>query len=76
MLFVIVHFSTQNQIDSIHSSRWQFVEFVHSLYSCILTSQVSIQFLCPTKLVIILILVRKIKARGAARSQSYTSRVV
>ena len=23
------------------------VEFVHSQYSCILTSQVSIQFLCP-----------------------------
>ena len=29
------------------------VEFVHSQYSCILTSQVSIQFLCPTKLLII-----------------------
>ena len=29
------------------------VEFVHSQYSCILSSQVSIQFLCPTKLSII-----------------------
>ena len=26
------------------------VEFAHSQCSCILTSQVSIQFLCPTKL--------------------------
>ena len=26
------------------------VEFVHSQYSCILTSQVSTQYLCPTKL--------------------------
>ena len=26
------------------------VEFVHSQYSCILTSQLSTQFLCPTKL--------------------------
>ena len=32
------------------------VEFVHSQYSCILTSQVSIQFLCPTKLLIIVII--------------------
>ena len=32
------------------------VEFVRSQYSCILTSQVSIQFLCPTKLLIIVIL--------------------
>ena len=31
------------------------VEFVHSQYS-ILTSQVSIQFLCPTKLLIIVII--------------------
>ena len=30
------------------------VEFVHSQYSCILSSQVSIQFLCPTKLSIII----------------------
>jgi len=28
------------------------VEFVHSKYSCILTSQVSTQFLCPTKFLI------------------------
>ena len=32
------------------------VEFVHSQYSCILTSQVSIQFLCPTKLLVIMII--------------------
>ena len=32
------------------------VEFVHSQYSCILTSQVLIQFLCPTKLSIIVII--------------------
>ena len=32
------------------------VEFVHSQYSCILTSQVSIQFLFPTKLSIIVII--------------------
>jgi len=32
------------------------VEFVHSQYSCILTSQVSIRFLCPTKLLIIVII--------------------
>ena len=36
------------------------VEFVHSQYSCILTSQVSIQFLCPTKLLIIVILLEKV----------------
>ena len=30
-------------------------EFVHSQYSCILTSKVSIQFLCPTKSLIIVI---------------------
>ena len=34
-----------------------YVEFVHSQYSCyILTSQVSIQLLCPTKLLIIVII--------------------
>ena len=32
------------------------VEFVHSQYSCVLSSQVSIQFLCPTKSSIIVIL--------------------
>ena len=32
------------------------VEFVHSQCSCILTSQVSIQFLCPTKLSIIMVI--------------------
>ena len=32
------------------------VEFVHSQYSCILSSQVSIQFLCPTKSSVILII--------------------
>ena len=32
------------------------VEFVHSQYSCILSSQVSIEFLCPTKLSIIVII--------------------
>ena len=32
------------------------VEFVHSHYSCILSSQVSIQFLCPTKSSIIVII--------------------
>ena len=31
------------------------VEFVHSQYSCILTPLLSIQFLCPTKLLIIVI---------------------
>ena len=31
------------------------VEFVHSQYNCILTSQLSIQFMCPTKLLIIVI---------------------
>ena len=35
------------------------VEFVHSQYSCILTSQASIQFLCPTKLLIIVIILEK-----------------
>ena len=33
-------------------NRWH-IKFAHSQYSCILTSQVSIQFLCPTKLLII-----------------------
>ena len=32
------------------------VEFVHSQYSCIMSSQVSIQFLCPTKSSIIVII--------------------
>ena len=32
------------------------VEWVHSQYSCILTSQLSIQFLCPTKLLKIVII--------------------
>ena len=32
------------------------VEFAHSQYSCILTSQVSIQFFCPTTLSIIVII--------------------
>ena len=32
------------------------LEFVHSQYSCILTSQVSIKFLCPTKLLKIVII--------------------
>ena len=40
-----------NQIDS--STIDGNVEFVHSQHSCILTSQVSTQFLCPTKLLII-----------------------
>ena len=42
--------NSNNQIDSgtIDGN----VEFVHSQYSCILTSQVSVQFLCPTKLLI------------------------
>ena len=31
------------------------VEFVHSQYSCILTSSVSTQFLCPTKLLIMVV---------------------
>ena len=31
-------------------------KFVHSKYSCTLTSQVSVQFLCPTKLLIIAII--------------------
>jgi len=35
------------------------VEFVHSQYSCILTSQVSIQFSCPTRLLIIVIILEK-----------------
>ena len=38
----------QEQLDS--STIDGNVEFVHSQYSCILTSQVSNQFLCPTKL--------------------------
>ena len=42
--------SEKTQIDS--STIDVNVEFVHSQYSCILTSQVSIQFLCPTKLLI------------------------
>ena len=46
------------QIDSstIHGN----VEFVHSQYTCILTSQVSIQFFCPTKLLIIVIVLEKV----------------
>ena len=32
------------------------VVFVHSQYSCILTSQVSIQFLCPTQLLVIVMI--------------------
>ena len=32
------------------------LKFIHFQYSCILTSQVSIQFLCSTKLVIIVII--------------------
>ena len=35
------------------------VEFVHSQYSCILTSPVSIQFWCPTKLSIIVIILEQ-----------------
>ena len=34
------------------------VEFVNSQYSCILTSQVSTYFLCPTKLSIIVIILK------------------
>ena len=33
------------------------VDFVLSQYSCILTSQVSIQFLCPTKFLLIIVIV-------------------
>ena len=32
------------------------IEFLDSLYSCILTSQVSIQFLCLTKLLILVMI--------------------
>ena len=32
------------------------VEFVHTQYSCIMMSQVLIQFLCPTKLLIIVLI--------------------
>ena len=35
------------------------VEFVHSQYSCIMTSQVSTEFLCSTKLLIIVIIKNK-----------------
>ena len=45
--------TNENQIDS--STIDGNAEFVHSQYSCILTSQVSIQFLCPTKLLMIVI---------------------
>ena len=34
------------------------VEFVHSQYNCILTSQLSIHFMCPTKLLIIVIVLQ------------------
>ena len=43
-----------NQIDS--STIDGNVVFVHSQYSCILTSQVSTQFLCPTKLLLIVMI--------------------
>ena len=37
------------------------VEFEHSLYSCVtvLTSQVSTPFLCPTKLLIIMLILER-----------------
>jgi len=62
---IIVHF--QDKKDDINSlllvSAFQIdsstidgnVEFVHSQYSCNLSSQVSIQFVCPTKSSIIVI---------------------
>ena len=44
-------------VNQIHSSTiGGNVEFVHSQYSCILTSQVSIKFLCPAKLFIKMII--------------------
>jgi len=48
--------NTGNQIDS--STIDGNVEFVHSQYSCILTSQMSTQFVCPTKLLIIVIILQ------------------
>ena len=46
--------NSKTQIDS--STVDGNVEFVQSQYSCILTSQVSIQFLCPTKLLTLVII--------------------
>ena len=46
--------STATQIDS--STIDGNVEFVHSQYSCILSSQVSFQLLCPTKSSILVII--------------------
>ena len=54
-VFCIIHNSCILQIDS--STIDGNVEFVHSQYSCILTSQASIQFLCPTKLLIIIVII-------------------
>jgi len=46
---------TNNQIDS--STIDGNVEFVHFQYSCILTTQAPTQFLCPTKLLKIVIII-------------------
>ena len=48
---LVCQIETNNQIDS--STIDGNVEFVHSQYSCILTTQVSTQFVCPTKLLLI-----------------------
>ena len=57
-----VNFNNNNNISANNSNFSTIdgnVEYVHSQYSCILTSQVSIQFLCPTKLSIMVIILEQ-----------------
>ena len=57
-ILIIINSRHESCLTQIDSMQYGNVECVHSQYSCILTYYVSTQFLCPTKILVIVIILK------------------